>query len=650
MKTKPKKTILLILCAAVFVFASAVLIRTENGVDYTNPPPDHFVSPFDELGITWGPVTTIKAFFPAQANLQWLSGVSGYTHAVGGTGSMQTHPGASSVVGGALDCKGCHESNLNAGAFANSLVGSVAGVTGKNPYKDVEIQAAFDSSYLYVRASWQTQRPRPGITHSAARFNGSTWANVTKNKTSTQNTVAQLGTNEYYSYEDRFSIQMVPTNIGSQLKAFGNTGMSFNQAGCFIACHSSMRGMTAEPAPTTIASDPWLGTAGLNVSDIRHYLLHTRAVSAFADADATGNWQTNSSGYNLTQKTTDLQNGKFIDLWQLRGNRSAPMCQSSNDAILEYRNNGEAQTNTGENAWFDQVPATAQPANVNKLWYDATDHQWKDSSNADAIINVSGYRWMYDSIITGFHALPANAVNTTSGELEYTWTLNYPLITRGPDRNAVPLNMIKIDSSDLLPRNVLREATGIRGALNSFSKWDSTTGKWTVTFRRKLNTVACDHGTYGNWCSDHNITLADLLSSGQGLTLGLGIFDNYSTSRYHYITFPYTLRASNADITAYNNISTGIYAMDNPTPHSLAQNYPNPFNTATEIPFVLTKGENVKLEIYDISGHLVKTLVNGYRSAGNHTARWDAQNFSKGVYIYKFQAGNFVKTRQAVLK
>jgi len=643
-----KKAIYLLTAIVSFFFISAGLKLITGGVDYTTPAAGHFVSPLSS-SINWGPIKNIRAFFPAQANLQWLSGVAGYTDPVGGSGTMAAHPGASSVQFGTGDCRSCHESNLNNGTFAANLVNGPKGIVGKDPYKDLEIQAAFDSNYLYVKVAWESQNSRPGVTHQIYQYRGGTWYGDTKNKTSAINEVSQLTANQFFSYEDRLALQIAPTTLGENIKAFGNAGMNFTQGGCFVACHSSMREMTKEPTSTEIQADPWLGAAGLNVSDLRHYLLHTRGVNAFADADATGNWQTTVSGYNQAQQTADMNNGKFIDLIQYRAARSAAMYGNSNDIILEYRNSGIANTNKGDNYWFNQNPAAAQPANVNQLWYDVSDHQWKDS--ASTIVNVGDYRWMYDSLITGFNALPADALDTTLREMKYNWTVKFPLITRGPDRNAVPLDMSKINEGDFLPKQPLREGTGIRGAVDAFSEWDSTSNKWTVIIRRPLNkTGKCDHGNFGTYCSDHDLRLEDLQSGGQGITIGMGIFDWYASNRYHYVTFPYHLQASaTADIIAVDNSLTGIEWVNDKKSSLLEQNYPNPFTKTTQIKYTLTESNDVKLEIYDVYGRVVKTLVNKYQSAGIHTVTWDAQNLSKGVYFYQIQSGKFKQSKRALV-
>jgi hypothetical protein len=81
----------------------------------------------------------------------------------------------------------------------------------------------------------------------------------------------------------------------------------------------------------------------------------------------------------------------------------------------------------------------------------------------------------------------------------------------------------------------------------------------------------------------------------------------------------------------------------------LRQNYPNPFNPATTISFTMGKTANVTLEVYNLLGEKVATLVNGRKSAGEHLVEFEASNFSSGLYFYTLTAGEFKKTRKMVL-
>lgn len=87
-----------------------------------------------------------------------------------------------------------------------------------------------------------------------------------------------------------------------------------------------------------------------------------------------------------------------------------------------------------------------------------------------------------------------------------------------------------------------------------------------------------------------------------------------------------------------------------PTSISLAQNYPNPFNPTTTISFELSSGQFVALEIYDIAGRMVHSLVNEFRTAGSHQVAFTANNLSSGVYIYRLRtASGVVSSKKMVL-
>jgi len=86
-----------------------------------------------------------------------------------------------------------------------------------------------------------------------------------------------------------------------------------------------------------------------------------------------------------------------------------------------------------------------------------------------------------------------------------------------------------------------------------------------------------------------------------------------------------------------------------PTGYWLSQNYPNPFNPVTEISFNLPEVVDVKLEIYNVLGQRVTTLVNGLTEAGIHSVTWDGSDVASGIYLYHLQAGNFVETKKMVL-
>jgi hypothetical protein len=88
---------------------------------------------------------------------------------------------------------------------------------------------------------------------------------------------------------------------------------------------------------------------------------------------------------------------------------------------------------------------------------------------------------------------------------------------------------------------------------------------------------------------------------------------------------------------------------DLPKTAQLNQNYPNPFNPTTTIQYTLGSSEQVRLSVYDMLGREVAVIVNDLKSAGDHTATWDASKFSSGIYIYSLQTESSRMTRKMTL-
>lgn len=96
--------------------------------------------------------------------------------------------------------------------------------------------------------------------------------------------------------------------------------------------------------------------------------------------------------------------------------------------------------------------------------------------------------------------------------------------------------------------------------------------------------------------------------------------------------------------TSINQISSSV-----PEKFSLYQNYPNPFNPTTKIKFDIQKAGDVKMNVYDMQGRLVKEIVNQYISAGSFEVSFDEKNISSGVYYYKMEIDGNVITKKMML-
>ena len=91
-----------------------------------------------------------------------------------------------------------------------------------------------------------------------------------------------------------------------------------------------------------------------------------------------------------------------------------------------------------------------------------------------------------------------------------------------------------------------------------------------------------------------------------------------------------------------------------PQGFALGHNYPNPFNPSTVIPYQLPTAGHVRLDVFNVLGQHVATLVDAERPAGFHTAKWDAtdaagQAMAAGVYLYRLTAGGQQQIQRMVL-
>jgi hypothetical protein len=98
----------------------------------------------------------------------------------------------------------------------------------------------------------------------------------------------------------------------------------------------------------------------------------------------------------------------------------------------------------------------------------------------------------------------------------------------------------------------------------------------------------------------------------------------------------------------YNNIGVNGTASI-PVTFLVSPNYPNPFNASTLIEYGLPESGPVKVEIFDILGRKIQTLVNETQAAGYHQVIWDGKDMPSGTYFYRIQAGDKSQTKKCLL-
>jgi hypothetical protein len=105
------------------------------------------------------------------------------------------------------------------------------------------------------------------------------------------------------------------------------------------------------------------------------------------------------------------------------------------------------------------------------------------------------------------------------------------------------------------------------------------------------------------------------------------------------------------NVARWNSGTSRVEQLSSTAPKTflLEQNYPNPFNPSTTIRYQLPVASEVKLEVYDVLGKKVATLVSERQAAGYYQYVWNANGLTSGVYFYRLQAGGFVETKKMML-
>ena len=132
-----------------------------------------------------------------------------------------------------------------------------------------------------------------------------------------------------------------------------------------------------------------------------------------------------------------------------------------------------------------------------------------------------------------------------------------------------------------------------------------------------------------------------------------------STSTQYYWRVAAKNSVGNSDYSQAFGFETGkVTDTDDPqvsaATTALKINYPNPFNPETTISYSLSEAQKVKIEVYNLRGQLVRTLVNDNQAAGDHKVIWagiDNNNraVASGIYYHKMTAGKYSSTRKMIL-
>ncbi len=163
----------------------------------------------------------------------------------------------------------------------------------------------------------------------------------------------------------------------------------------------------------------------------------------------------------------------------------------------------------------------------------------------------------------------------------------------------------------------------------SFGEWEYTNG-------------TADDGVLGDGASSSFPDDNSVFNAGEKYAFLQGIWW-YSFGTYKLVP------EDAEDVGELTNTATEPTGEGVPGSYTLRQNYPNPFNPTTNIQFDVVAPGHVRLDVFDVTGRLVSTLVNATLSAGSYQTTFDAKDLPSGMYLYRMTAGDQVLTNKMLL-
>ncbi len=355
-------------------------------------------------------------------------------------------------------------------------------------------------------------------------------------------------------------------------------------------------------------------------------------------------------------------------IWNSAVRGGAIVCQAGGSPLIY-------NCEFNENHCFDEGGAIYLKGSSPEISYNTITNCWMASSGAGIFCDSSSDADIHDCTIS-YNACTeyGNGIccRNSSPNIAYCLFTENREFNSGGGGFACIENSYPLISNCVFYRNMANQGGGIF-ASNSFLNitnsilWlnESSSGNFEIGFAGNEPIVSyCD--VMGEWPGEGNIDLDPLFRdpyNGDFHLMAIECDNPYDSpcidmghpdSLDLFLNCQWGLGEQRADIGVYGCNSGTQTAIDElnilaPENISLFQNYPNPFNASTVIKYELPKQSQVTIEIYDILGRKVTTLIDKQQPAGYHQAIWHADDFASGMYFYKLQAGDFIETKKMIL-
>ncbi|NOX87954.1 MAG: T9SS type A sorting domain-containing protein [Calditrichaeota bacterium] len=371
-------------------------------------------------------------------------------------------------------------------------------------------------------------------------------------------------------------------------------------------------------------SGSWSNTSGQNEDRIALMWNMTVPAEEWADQGCMNKCHRNVDNKNVDQdKTTSeddayLPDGQKADMWHMKAARSLGAISASGSDLTVDPNTHEVKGGTVTMSGYmdDKYIGPFDPANApdGGRYGDAGSSTYSRNRNSEK----TGPKYIETNPTDFMDAMILHQSEIDNGEAVEVASLSSADLQTAWDKYAA-LNAV-------VPERVLHAPDGSRGDVMQAAKWAN--GYWTAEIKRALNTGHADDDA--------------IFELNNSYTFGIAIIDN-GGGEDHW--------TQGSALTTLNLGSTGIAqgSKNVPFKFELAQNFPNPFNPTTKIPFSVQKAERVVIEVYNIKGQKIRTLLNEVKQPGTYQINFNGNDLASGVYLIQMHTSSFMSSKKMIL-
>ena len=318
--------------------------------------------------------------------------------------------------------------------------------------------------------------------------------------------------------------------------------------------------------------------------------------------------------------------------------------------IIKVEPTGEVTSLTNTAELDEKSPSVSN--DQNKLAYVASGSIFVEEDGVKTVLipnkvrSYIGVRWTPENrlLVTVEEKRKSYIAEIDLANPRYLYRLTYSenkVIIRNPVISPDGKSLVYVNEKGGNPEIVIADRYGSSSRILSFGDNIIYSDSATMVFSREFNSQS-----HLFFTDESGVELEAIIP---GLINDSGFFIRSISSYTPFIIPPETPEEAGTEENAENKEVQPVEVPKISKGYRLSKNYPDPFNPTTTIQYEFPSSYNVRLEVLNIRGQLIRTLVDEWKAPGRYSVDFDGRGLSSGVYFYRLIAGDFTRMRKMVL-